>query len=95
LARRRVSAELAALFRAGADIRWRDLDFSAESVIPSWNPSCLPVAMPLEIVTGRALAFCVHPLSAWHRLPASGRVLLVAAYVSASYAIVLLTLFIV
>jgi hypothetical protein len=69
--------------------------FSAESVIPSWNPSCLPVAMPLEIVTGRALAFCVHPLSAWHRLPASGRVLLVAAYVSASYAIVLLTLFIV
>ena len=51
--------------------------------------------MPLEVVTGRALAFCVHPLSAWHRLPTSGRVLLVAAYVSASYAIVLMALFIV
>ena len=86
---------MAALFRAGADIRRPDFEFSAEPGIPSWNPSCLPVAMPLEIVTGRALAFCVHPLSAWHRLPTSGRVLLVAAYVSASYAIVLMALFIV
>jgi len=50
--------------------------------------------MPLEVVTGRALAFCAHPLSAWDRLPASGRILLVAAYVSASYAIVLMALFI-
>jgi hypothetical protein len=51
--------------------------------------------MPLEVITGRALAFCVHPLSAWYRLPTSGRVLLVAAYVSASYAIVLTALFLV
>jgi hypothetical protein len=37
----------------------------------------------------------VHPFAAWRRLPASGRVLLVAAYVSASYVTVLALLFIV
>jgi hypothetical protein len=43
----------------------------------------------LEIAIGRALAWCAHPCASWGRLPASGRVLLVAAYVSASYATVL------
>jgi hypothetical protein len=51
--------------------------------------------MPLEIVIGRAMACCAHPSASWRRLPASGRVLLVAAYVSASYVTVLLLLFIV
>ena len=50
--------------------------------------------MPLEVVIGRALACCVHPSASWRRLPASGRVLLVAAYVGASYAAVLTLLFI-
>jgi hypothetical protein len=36
--------------------------------------------MPLEVIAGRALAFCVHPHAAWRRLPATGRALLVAAY---------------
>jgi hypothetical protein len=51
--------------------------------------------MPLDVVVGRALAHCVHPSVSWRRLPASGRVLLVAAYVSASYVTVLLLCFIV
>jgi len=50
--------------------------------------------MPLEVVIGRGLACCVHPSASWRRLPASGRVFLVAAYVSASYATVLTLLFI-
>jgi hypothetical protein len=43
----------------------------------------------LDVVIGRALAWGLHPSAAWRRLPASGRVLLVAAYVSASYLTVL------
>jgi hypothetical protein len=48
--------------------------------------------MTADVVIGRALACCVRPAAAWNRLPASGRVLLVAAYVSASYVVVLLGL---
>jgi len=51
--------------------------------------------VPLDLLIGRALAWCVHPVAAWQRLPARGRVLLVAAYVSASYTTVLSLLFIV
>jgi hypothetical protein len=51
--------------------------------------------MPPEVVIGRALACCVHPSAAWRRLRVPGRVLLVAAYVSASYVTVLILLFIV
>jgi len=50
--------------------------------------------VPLDLFIGRALAWCVHPVAAWQRLPARGRVLLVAAYVSASYSTVLTLLFI-
>ena len=49
--------------------------------------------MPLDLIAGRALAFCVHPYAAWRRLTASGRALLVAAYFTASYAVVLAVLF--
>ncbi len=51
--------------------------------------------VPLDLIIGRALAWCVHPAAAWHRLPARGRDLLVAAYVSASYITVLTLLFLV
>jgi hypothetical protein len=51
--------------------------------------------VPLDLFIGRALAWCVHPTAAWQRLPARGRVLLVAAYVGASYTVVLTLLFIV
>ena len=50
--------------------------------------------MPLDIVIGRALACCVYPSASWRRLPATGRVLLVAAYVGAGYVTVLTLLFI-
>jgi hypothetical protein len=45
--------------------------------------------MAVEILIGRSLAFCLHPSAAWRRLPATGRVLLVAAYFSGSYVTVL------
>ena len=48
----------------------------------------------LDVLIGRALAWCLHPAAAWQRLPAGGRVLLVAAYVSASYMTVLTLLLI-
>lgn len=60
------------------------------------EPMLLPAdPMPPEVVIGRALACCVHPSAAWRRLRVPGRVLLVAAYVSASYVTVLILLFIV
>lgn len=50
--------------------------------------------MPLDLMIGRALAWFLHPVAAWQRLQARGRVVLVAAYVSASYTTVLTLLFI-
>jgi len=51
--------------------------------------------VPFDVVIGRSLACCAHPVVAWRRLPASGRVLLIAAYVSASYLTVLTLLLVV
>jgi hypothetical protein len=45
-----------------------------------------------ELVLGRVAACCVHPAAAWDRLPPSGRTVLVAAYVGASYLTVLAAL---
>ena len=58
-----------------------------------WNRSCHEVRMPLDLIAGRALAFCVHPYAAWRRLPPGGRALLVSAYFIGSYAVVLAVLF--
>ena len=46
----------------------------------------------MDVVIGRFLACCAHPVLSWRRLPAYGRVGLVAAYVSASYVTVLTAL---
>jgi hypothetical protein len=62
---------------------------------PGWNRCCSMGGVPLEVVIGRSVACCVHPSASWRRLPASGRVLLVAAYVSASYVTVLTLLFLI
>jgi hypothetical protein len=51
--------------------------------------------MPLPVIIGRSLACGLHPMAAWRRLPASGRVMLIAGYVSASYVAVLALLFVV
>jgi hypothetical protein len=50
--------------------------------------------VPFDVVIGRALACCVHPWASWRILPARGRLMLVAAYVSASYVAVLTLLLI-
>jgi hypothetical protein len=48
--------------------------------------------MPIEIYLGRGLALLVHPAAAWRRLRPTGRVVLLAAYVTGSYVAVLTTL---
>jgi hypothetical protein len=50
--------------------------------------------VPFDVVLGRVLACCVHPWASWRILPARGRLMLVAAYVSASYVAVLTLLLI-
>jgi hypothetical protein len=40
-----------------------------------------------EIIIGRWLACCAHPLAAWRVLPVSGRVLVALTYTAASYAL--------
>jgi len=52
------------------------------------------IDVPFDVAIGRALAWCAHPYLSWGRLPASGRVVLVAAYVSAGYVTVLTLLLI-
>lgn len=41
--------------------------------------------MPIEIVLGRWLAFCLHPTAAWRLLPTGGRCLLAASYAAGSF----------
>ena len=47
------------------------------------------MGVPFDVAIGRGLAWCAHPHLSWERLTARGRVMLVAAYVSASYVTVL------
>ena len=42
--------------------------------------------MAPEVVIGRWLAFCAHPVAAWRLLPRSGRCLIALSYAAASYA---------
>ena len=39
----------------------------------------------LELLVGRTLAFCVHPLAAWPLLSKSWRLLILTAYAAAGY----------
>ena len=48
--------------------------------------------MTIEMRLGRGLALFVHPAAAWIRLSPRGRLLLMGAYVAASYAAVLTAL---
>ena len=50
------------------------------------------VPMAVELVLGRLAACCAHPAAAWDRLPPSGRMVLVVAYVGLSYLTVLTAL---
>jgi hypothetical protein len=41
--------------------------------------------MSFEIIIGRGIACCLHPMAAWRVMTRSGRALVVAAYVGASF----------
>jgi hypothetical protein len=43
----------------------------------------------MDIIIGRGLALCVHPLAAWRVLSTPGRTFVVAAYAVAGYVAVL------
>ena len=45
-----------------------------------------------EVLAGRTLAACAHPLAAWQSTVRSFRVLLIAGYVAAGYVAVLAAL---
>jgi hypothetical protein len=42
-----------------------------------------------EILIGRGLAMCVHPVAAWRCASLRARLVVVAAYFAASYAVIL------
>jgi hypothetical protein len=48
--------------------------------------------VPIELVIGRWLAWCSHPVAAWRVLPASGRTLILASYFVSAYLAVLFAL---
>ena len=50
--------------------------------------------MRLPVFLGRSFIYCLYPCAGWRRLPASGRALLLAAYVGVSYVTVLALLLI-
>jgi hypothetical protein len=50
------------------------------------------VTVPSEIVLGRFMACCVHPVAAWRALSTSGRCLLALAYAAVGYVAALMTL---
>jgi hypothetical protein len=68
------------------------MNSGANSQRPIWNRNCSAVCVAVELVLARVAACCVHPNAAWDRLPPSGRTVLVAAYVGASYLVVLAAL---
>ena len=55
-------------------------------------PNRAPTASTFEIVIGRSLAACVHPIAAWRHRSKSVRYQVVAGYVLASYVLGLLIL---
>ena len=44
---------------------------------------------PMEIMTGRLLAFCAHPVIAWRVLSPSGRLVVCGGYAAAAYVTIL------
>ena len=48
--------------------------------------------MTFEIIIGRGLACCCHPLAAWRVMTRAGRGLVIAAYAGISFTVTLATL---
>jgi len=53
----------------------------------------VPANFALAVLIGRSLAWCAHPYAAWRAHSTRGRLVVLFAYVAASYAVVLGTLF--
>jgi hypothetical protein len=68
------------------------LDLREKQFVSAGIGVAIHLVVPLDVIIGRWLACCAHPAAAWRNLPVSGRALLVAAYVSASYVVVLTAL---
>jgi len=61
-----------------------------------WRRSCVHCGnMSLELLIGRGLALCVHPMAAWRVLSTPGRAFVVSAYAVGAYVTVLGTLLLV
>jgi len=73
--------------------RHRDLDAQTTATIYSQIATNWETRVELEIVAGRALAMCVHPLAALRSRSSKGRILVFIAYVVGSYGVVLGLLF--
>jgi hypothetical protein len=73
-----------------------DIEISNHKRLPRFThrlPTNWETRVELEIVAGRALAMCVHPLAALRSRSSKGRVFVVVAYVVGSYGVVLGLLF--
>jgi hypothetical protein len=53
---------------------------------------CVPGSMSIDVLIGRGLALCVHPMAAWRVLSTPGRTFVVSAYAVGAYVTVLAAL---
>lgn len=59
-------------------------------ILPSINSTMTPVRHKnVAVLVGRSAALCAHPYAAWRLHPGATRVLLVSAYATAAYIVVL------
>jgi hypothetical protein len=73
-----------------------DIEISTHKRLPRFAhrlPTNWETRVELEIVAGRALAMCVHPLAALRSRSSKRRILVFIAYVVGSYGVVLGLLF--
>jgi hypothetical protein len=73
-----------------------DIEISTHKRLPRFTdrlPTNWETRVELEIVAGRALAMCVHPLAAFRSRSSKGRILVFIAYMVGSYGVVLGLLF--
>ena len=73
-----------------------DIEISTHKRLPRFAhrlPTNWETRVELEILAGRALAMCLHPLAAFRSRSSKGRIFVVVAYAVGSYGVVLGLLF--
>jgi len=73
-----------------------DIEISTHKRLPRMThrlPTHEEIRVELEILAGRALAMCLHPLAAFRSRSSKSRIFVVVAYVVGSYGVVLGLLF--